>query len=83
MCNELLKKITYKEGRAPAALAEGFRRAYEVFGEESKWYAFEVHGCAAGTYDVRNKYAGKIIPIIRILRNMTIDYPQLAVHNVR
>jgi aldehyde:ferredoxin oxidoreductase len=57
VCN-LLKKIAYKEGRAPAALAEGFRRAYEVFGEKSKWYAFEVHGCAAPTYDVRNKIGG-------------------------
>jgi aldehyde:ferredoxin oxidoreductase len=55
---ELIKKIAYKEGRAPAALAEGFRRAYEVFGEKAKWYAFEVHGCAAATYDVRNKVAG-------------------------
>ncbi len=59
---ELLKKVAYKEGRAPAALAEGFRRAYEVFGEESKWYAFEVHGCAAPTYDVRNKQAGNAFP---------------------
>jgi aldehyde:ferredoxin oxidoreductase len=55
---ELLKKIAYKKGRAPAALAEGFRRAYPVFGEKSKWYAFEVHGCAAPTYDVRNKHVG-------------------------
>lgn len=55
---ELLKKIAYKEGKAPAALAEGFRRAYKVFGEESRWYAFEVHGCAAPTYDVRNKNVG-------------------------
>ena len=55
---ELMKKIAYKEGRVPAALAEGFRRAYEVFGEESKWYAFEVHGCASPTYDVRNKHYG-------------------------
>jgi aldehyde:ferredoxin oxidoreductase len=55
---ELLKKIAYKQGRAPAALAEGFRRAYQIFGEESKWYAFEVHGCAAPTYDVRNKFFG-------------------------
>ncbi|MFC1952271.1 aldehyde ferredoxin oxidoreductase N-terminal domain-containing protein [Chloroflexota bacterium] len=54
---ELLKKIAYKEGRAPAALAEGFRRAYEVFGEASRWYAFEVHGCACPTYDLRNKVA--------------------------
>ena len=55
---ELLKKIAYKEGSSPAALAEGFRRAYKVFGEESVWYGFEVHGCACGTYDVRNKHAG-------------------------
>ena len=55
---ELLKKIAYKQGRAPAALAEGFRRAYEVFGEQSKWWAFEVHGCASPTYDVRNKHVG-------------------------
>jgi aldehyde:ferredoxin oxidoreductase len=55
---QLLKKIAYKEGRAPAALAEGFRRAYEVFGDESKRYAFEVHGCASPTYDVRNKHSG-------------------------
>ncbi|MBF8267653.1 MAG: hypothetical protein HW388_1161 [Dehalococcoidia bacterium] len=56
---ELMKKIAYKEGRAPAALAEGFRRAYQVFGEKSKWYAFEVHGCACPTYDVRNKHHGR------------------------
>ncbi len=53
-----MKKIAYKEGRAAAALAEGFRRAYDVFGEKSKWYAFEVHGCAAPTYDVRNRHSG-------------------------
>ncbi len=58
---DLLKKIAYKEGRAPAALAEGFRRAYEVFGEASKWYAFEVHGCATPTYDVRNKRGGRAL----------------------
>jgi aldehyde:ferredoxin oxidoreductase len=55
---ELIKKIAYKEGRAPAALAEGFRRAYDIFGEKARWYAFEVHGCAAPTYDVRNKRSG-------------------------
>ena len=52
---ELLRKIAYKEGKAPAALAEGYRRAYEVFGDSSRWYAFEVHGCSAPTYDIRNK----------------------------
>ena len=56
---ELIKKIAYKKGRAPAALAEGFRRAYKVFGDESKWYAFEVHGCASPTYDIRNKHYGR------------------------
>ncbi|MFC2040282.1 aldehyde ferredoxin oxidoreductase N-terminal domain-containing protein [Chloroflexota bacterium] len=55
---ELVQKIAYKDGKAPAALAEGFRRAYKVFGEESKWYAYEVHGCACPTYDVRNKHVG-------------------------
>ncbi|MBI2849747.1 MAG: hypothetical protein HYX80_01735 [Chloroflexi bacterium] len=55
---QFMKKIAYKEGRAAAALAEGFRRAYEVFGEKSKWYAFEVHGCASPTYDLRNKHSG-------------------------
>ncbi|MFC1892934.1 aldehyde ferredoxin oxidoreductase N-terminal domain-containing protein [Chloroflexota bacterium] len=59
---ELLKKIAYKEGRAPAALAEGYRRAYQALGEESKWYAFEVHGCSASTYDVRNKHVGFGLP---------------------
>jgi aldehyde:ferredoxin oxidoreductase len=52
---ELLKKIANKEGRAPAALAEGFRRAYPVFGKKSEYLAFEVHGCACPTYDIRNQ----------------------------
>jgi aldehyde:ferredoxin oxidoreductase len=59
---ELLKKIAYRQGRAPSALADGFRRAYDVFGEKSRWYAFEVHGCAAPTYDVRNKHIGWGLP---------------------
>ncbi len=54
----LLKKIAYREGRAANALADGFRRAYKVFGENSVRYGFEVHGCAAPTYDVRNKQVG-------------------------
>ena len=54
----LLKKIAYREGRAANALADGFRRAYKVFGEKSVRYGFEVHGCAAPTYDVRNKQVG-------------------------
>jgi aldehyde:ferredoxin oxidoreductase len=52
---ELLRKIAYKEDRAPAALAEGFRRAYSIFGEEAEYLAMEVHGCACPTYDIRNQ----------------------------
>ncbi|MFC1860158.1 aldehyde ferredoxin oxidoreductase N-terminal domain-containing protein [Chloroflexota bacterium] len=52
---ELIKKIAYKEDKAPTALAEGYRRAYSVFGKKSEYLAWEVHGCSAGTYDVRNK----------------------------
>lgn len=52
---ELLKKIAYKEDRAPAALAEGFRRAYPIFGKEAEYLAWEVHGCACPTYDIRNQ----------------------------
>ena len=52
---ELLKKIAYKEGRAPAVLADGYRRAYPVFGKEAEYLAWEVHGCACPTYDLRNK----------------------------
>ncbi|MFC1860867.1 aldehyde ferredoxin oxidoreductase N-terminal domain-containing protein [Chloroflexota bacterium] len=52
---ELLKKIAYREGRAPAVLADGYRRAYPVFGKESEYLAWEVHGCSCPTYDLRNK----------------------------
>jgi aldehyde:ferredoxin oxidoreductase len=58
---ELIKKIAYKESPAAAALAEGFRRAYAVFGEKSKWFAYEVHGCASPTYDIRNKVSGSTL----------------------
>src|SRR3990172_4359514 len=54
----LLEKIAYKQDRAPAALAEGFRRAYPIFGKESEYLAWEVHGCACPTYDIRNKLRG-------------------------
>ncbi len=58
---EMIKKIAYRDGRAANALADGFHRAYKVFGEKSKWFAFEVHGCAAPTYDVRNKHCGNAL----------------------
>lgn len=54
----LLEKIAYKQDRAPAALAEGFRRAYPIFGKESEYLAWEVHGCACPTYDIRNRVRG-------------------------
>jgi aldehyde:ferredoxin oxidoreductase len=52
---ELLKKIAYKEDRVPAALAEGYRRAYPLLGKEAEYLGFEVHGCSGPTYDVRNQ----------------------------
>ena len=52
---ELIKKIAYREGKAPSALDDGFRCACEVFGEESKWYAYEVHGCGCPSSEIRNR----------------------------
>lgn len=52
---ELLKKIAYRQGRAPAILADGYRRAYPVFGKEAENLAWEVHGCSCPTYDIRNQ----------------------------
>lgn len=49
----LMQKIAYREGKAPNALADGFWRAEKVFGEESIWYAYEVHGCAMDTQEMR------------------------------
>jgi aldehyde:ferredoxin oxidoreductase len=50
---ELMKKIAHREGKAPNALADGFWRAEKVFGDESIWYAYEVHGCAMNTQEMR------------------------------
>ncbi|MFC1860683.1 aldehyde ferredoxin oxidoreductase N-terminal domain-containing protein [Chloroflexota bacterium] len=52
---ELLEKIAYKQGRVPAALAEGMRRAYPTLGKDAEKLAWEVHGCACPTYDIRNQ----------------------------
>ncbi len=54
-CCELLIKIAYQQGRAPAALANGYRQAYSIFGKDSEYLAWEVHGCSCPTYDLRNK----------------------------
>ena len=51
---ELMKKIAHREGKAPNALADGFRRAEKVFGDKSIWYAYEIHGCANDTQDMRS-----------------------------
>jgi hypothetical protein len=40
-------------------LAEGYRRAYKVFGDESIWYAWEFHGCSGGTYDREGYHPSK------------------------
>ncbi len=55
----LIKKIVYKEGPAPAALAEGYRHAIEVFGSESAWYAWKSNAnTSIPRYDVRNREHG-------------------------
>ena len=59
VANALMKQITYREGKVGNALADGYYRAFEVFGEKSKWYAWQFHGCSGGTYDVRNKSLGR------------------------
>jgi aldehyde:ferredoxin oxidoreductase len=56
---ELIKKIVYKEGRVPAALAEGYRYAIKVFGPESQWYAWYSPGnTSIPRYDPRQKNYG-------------------------
>jgi len=56
---ELLKKIVYKEGRAPAALAEGWWHAIDVFGPKSKWYAwYSSANQSIARYEPRSKGHG-------------------------
>jgi len=56
---EILKKIVYKEGHAPAALAEGWWHAMEVFGPESRWYAWcSGVNQSVARYEPRNKAHG-------------------------
>jgi aldehyde:ferredoxin oxidoreductase len=56
---ELIKKIVYKEGRVPAALAEGYRRAIEILGPESGRYAWNSPANASiPRYDPRHKKYG-------------------------
>jgi aldehyde:ferredoxin oxidoreductase len=56
---ELIKKIVYREGRAPSALAEGYRHAIDVFGKESEWYAWKSNtNTSIPRYDVRNREHG-------------------------
>jgi aldehyde:ferredoxin oxidoreductase len=60
---ELVKKIVYKEDRAPAAMAEGYRHAIDVFGKESAWYAWNSPAnTSIPRYDVRNKEHGLGLP---------------------
>jgi aldehyde:ferredoxin oxidoreductase len=56
---ELINKIVYKEDRAPAALAEGYWHAIDVFGKESIWYTWKSNANSSiPRYDVRNKVHG-------------------------
>jgi aldehyde:ferredoxin oxidoreductase len=58
----LLKKIVYKEDSAPAALAQGWWHATEVFGPESMWYAW--HSSAnqsVARYEPRNREHGNAL----------------------
>ncbi|MFA5450677.1 MAG: aldehyde ferredoxin oxidoreductase N-terminal domain-containing protein [Dehalococcoidales bacterium] len=59
---ELMKKIAYRQGKAPNALADGLRRAYKVFGEESVKLGWEVHGCGIPTHNLRTKKDEYYIP---------------------
>jgi aldehyde:ferredoxin oxidoreductase len=55
----LIKKIVNKEDPAPAALAEGYRHAIEVFGRDSAWYAWKSNAnTSIPRYDVRNREHG-------------------------
>ncbi len=59
---ELMKKIVYKEGSAPAAMAEGYWRAIEAFGAESAWYAWHSStNSSVPRYDVRNRNVGNAL----------------------
>lgn len=56
---ELMKKIVYRQSKAPAALADGYRHAVEVFGPESAWYAWHsAVNSSVPRYDYRNKQYG-------------------------
>ena len=60
---EMVKKIVYKEGHAPAAIAEGYRHAIDLFGPESAWYAWHSPAnTSIPRYDVRNKECGLALP---------------------
>jgi aldehyde:ferredoxin oxidoreductase len=60
---ELLKKIVYKEDKAPAALAEGWRHAIDVFGPESRWYAWHSSANqAVARYEPRSRGHGMGLP---------------------
>lgn len=60
---EMVRKIVYREDRVPAALAEGYRHAIDVFGRESAWYAWKSNAnTSIPRYDVRNKVHGMPLP---------------------
>jgi len=52
---QLMKDIAFRSSKVGDALADGFYRAIKVFGEESRQYVAETHGCAIDTQDMRHK----------------------------
>jgi len=56
---ELLRKIVYREGAAPAALAEGYWHAMDVFGPQSRPYAWcSSSNQAVARYEPRSRGHG-------------------------
>jgi aldehyde:ferredoxin oxidoreductase len=60
---EYMKRIVYRQGRAPAAQAEGYRHAIQTFGPESANLAWHSSvNASIPRYDPRNKMFGMAIP---------------------
>jgi aldehyde:ferredoxin oxidoreductase len=56
---QLIKKICFREGGAPSAMADGYRHAIEIFGPESAPHAWHSSTNASiPRYDPRNKTYG-------------------------
>ena len=56
---ELVKNVAYRKTKVGNALADGYKRAFQVFGDKSIPLAWQFHGCSGGTYDARNRDLGR------------------------